>query len=102
MDSFHKGAGTPKYFRVSFISSYPVAAMLRLGALLSYNDMFFLNCELLGFLSVCVYGGGDRDGQIQDVSKGVDIIIATPGRLNDLQMNNFVNLKSVTYLVIMK
>ncbi|ERE74964.1 putative ATP-dependent RNA helicase DDX43-like protein [Cricetulus griseus] len=45
--------------------------------------------------SVCVYGGGDRDGQIQDVSKGVDIIIATPGRLNDLQMNNFVNLKSV-------
>ncbi|XP_021063478.1 probable ATP-dependent RNA helicase DDX43 [Mus pahari] len=50
--------------------------------------------------SVCVYGGGDRDGQIQDVSKGVDIIIATPGRLNDLQMNNFVNLKSVTYLVL--
>ena len=50
--------------------------------------------------SVCVYGGGDRDGQIQDVSKGVDIIIATLGRLNDLQMNNFVNLKSVTYLVL--
>ncbi|KAG3289793.1 DEAD-box helicase 43 [Ictidomys tridecemlineatus] len=49
---------------------------------------------------VCVYGGGDRDGQIQDVSKGVDIIIATPGRLNDLQMNNFVNLRSVTYLVL--
>lgn len=54
------------------------------------------------FLSVCVYGGGDRYGQIQDVTKGVDIIIATPGRLNDLQMNNFVNLKSVTYLVIME
>ncbi|XP_046299006.1 probable ATP-dependent RNA helicase DDX43 [Marmota monax] len=53
-----------------------------------------------GLRSVCVYGGGDRDGQIQDVSKGVDIIIATPGRLNDLQMNNFVNLRSVTYLVL--
>ncbi|KAM4866222.1 putative ATP-dependent RNA helicase DDX43 isoform 2-T2 [Thomomys bottae] len=50
--------------------------------------------------SVCIYGGGDRDAQIQDISKGVDIIIATPGRLNDLQMNNFVNLKSVTYLVL--
>lgn len=62
-----------------------------------------LKHELLDFFwSVCVYGGGDRDGQIQDVSKGVDIIIATPGRLNDLQMNNFVNLKSVTYLVIME
>lgn len=50
--------------------------------------------------SVCIYGGGDREAQIQDVSKGVDIVIATPGRLNDLQMNNFIRLKSVTYLVL--
>ncbi|CAD7678034.1 unnamed protein product [Nyctereutes procyonoides] len=53
-----------------------------------------------GLKSVCIYGGGDRNGQIQDLKKGVDIIIATPGRLNDLQMNNFVNLKSITYLVL--
>ena len=54
------------------------------------------------FLSVCIYGGGDRDGQIKDLAKGVDIIIATPGRLHDLQMNNFVYLKSITYLVIVE
>ncbi|NXR61344.1 DDX43 helicase, partial [Rhadina sibilatrix] len=48
--------------------------------------------------SICVYGGGDRRGQIDMVTKGVDIVIATPGRLNDLQMNNFINLKSITYL----
>uniref|UniRef100_A0A4X1VJ18 RNA helicase n=1 Tax=Sus scrofa TaxID=9823 RepID=A0A4X1VJ18_PIG len=53
-----------------------------------------------GLKSVCVYGGGDRDGQIKDLLKGVDIIIATPGRLNDLQMNNFVYLKSISYLVL--
>uniref|UniRef100_A0A8C6E4S9 RNA helicase n=1 Tax=Moschus moschiferus TaxID=68415 RepID=A0A8C6E4S9_MOSMO len=53
-----------------------------------------------GLKSVCIYGGGDRDGQIKDLSKGVDIIIATPGRLHDLQMNNFVYLKSITYLVL--
>ncbi|TKC44563.1 hypothetical protein EI555_010932, partial [Monodon monoceros] len=53
-----------------------------------------------GLKSVCIYGGGDRDGQIKDLAKGVDIIIATPGRLHDLQMNNFVHLKSVTYLVL--
>lgn len=29
----------------------------------------------------------------------MDIVIATPGRLNDLQMNNYINLKSTTYLV---
>ncbi|XP_020936232.1 DEAD box protein 53 [Sus scrofa] len=53
-----------------------------------------------GLKSVCIYGGGNRKGQIQDIMKGVDIIIATPGRLNDLQMNNFVNLRSITYLVL--
>ncbi|KFV50321.1 putative ATP-dependent RNA helicase DDX43, partial [Tyto alba] len=51
-----------------------------------------------GIKSICVYGGGDRKGQIDVVTKGVDIVIATPGRLNDLQMNNFINLKSITYL----
>ncbi|NXI72219.1 DDX43 helicase, partial [Anseranas semipalmata] len=51
-----------------------------------------------GIKSICIYGGGDRKGQINMVTKGVDIVIATPGRLNDLQMNNFINLKSITYL----
>ncbi|XP_063772881.1 probable ATP-dependent RNA helicase DDX43 isoform X2 [Pseudophryne corroboree] len=53
-----------------------------------------------GFESICIYGGGDRKKQINVVSKGVDIVIATPGRLNDLQMNNIITLKSITYLVL--
>ncbi|XP_074006934.1 probable ATP-dependent RNA helicase DDX43 [Numenius arquata] len=53
-----------------------------------------------GIKSICIYGGGDRRGQIDVVTKGVDVVIATPGRLHDLQMNNFVNLKSITYLVL--
>ncbi|XP_036160138.1 probable ATP-dependent RNA helicase DDX53 [Myotis myotis] len=50
--------------------------------------------------SICIYGGGSRQQQIKDVAQDIDIIIATPGRLNDLQMNNFVNLRSITYLVL--
>ncbi|KAJ8248075.1 hypothetical protein GJAV_G00237990 [Gymnothorax javanicus] len=53
-----------------------------------------------GFKSICIYGGGDRRAQISLTSSGVDIVIATPGRLNDLQMNNYINLRSVTYLVL--
>ncbi|NXI47360.1 DDX43 helicase, partial [Galbula dea] len=51
-----------------------------------------------GIKSICIYGGGDRRGQIDVVTKGVDVVIATPGRLHDLQMNNFIHLKSITYL----
>ena len=49
--------------------------------------------------SVCVYGGGNRREQINVVTKGVEIIVATPGRLNDLVQNGIINVKSVTYLV---
>lgn len=54
---------------------------------------------VLLYLSLCIYGGGDRRGQINFVKGGVDIVIATPGRLNDLQMNDLISLSSITYLV---
>ncbi|KPP61228.1 hypothetical protein Z043_120700 [Scleropages formosus] len=53
-----------------------------------------------GFKSVCIYGGGDRKAQINRVTRGVDVVIATPGRLNDLQMNEHLSLRFVTYLVL--
>ncbi|XP_034041355.1 probable ATP-dependent RNA helicase DDX43 [Thalassophryne amazonica] len=53
-----------------------------------------------GYKSICIYGGGDRRGQVTTVKGGVDIVIATPGRLNDLQMNELINLRSITYLVL--
>jgi len=50
--------------------------------------MFSLNCTSfnrhVSFCSVCVYGGGNRREQVNTVAEGVEIIIATPGRLNDL------------------
>uniref|UniRef100_A0A2L2Y758 RNA helicase n=1 Tax=Parasteatoda tepidariorum TaxID=114398 RepID=A0A2L2Y758_PARTP len=49
---------------------------------------------------VCIYGGGSRRNQIGVVTKGVDIVIATPGRLNDLVMNKIIDVTGVTYLVL--
>ncbi|ERL92627.1 hypothetical protein D910_09940 [Dendroctonus ponderosae] len=50
--------------------------------------------------SVCVYGGGARKEQIDVVSRGVDIVIATPGRMNDLNQAGHLNVRSVTYVVL--
>ena len=50
--------------------------------------------------SCCVYGGGSRKEQITSVETGVQIIIATPGRLNDLVQAGHVNVLSITYLVL--
>ncbi|KOC61391.1 putative ATP-dependent RNA helicase DDX43 [Habropoda laboriosa] len=53
-----------------------------------------------GFKAVCLYGGGSRKEQVNVVTKGVEIVIATPGRLNDLVESNILNLNSITYLVL--
>ncbi|XP_050099956.1 probable ATP-dependent RNA helicase DDX43 [Anopheles aquasalis] len=50
--------------------------------------------------AVCLYGGGDRRAQMNVVRSGVEIIIATPGRLNDLVQEGVVNVSSITYLVL--
>ncbi|KAJ3341754.1 ATP-dependent RNA helicase dbp2 [Gonapodya sp. JEL0774] len=48
----------------------------------------------------CVYGGVPKGQQIRDLSRGVEIVIATPGRLIDMIESGKTNLKRVTYLVL--
>ena len=56
--------------------------------------------EYHGIKSVCVYGGGSRKDQCKVITDGVEIIIATPGRLNDLVESGFIAVESITYLVL--
>ncbi len=54
-----------------------------------------------GISSVCVYGGqGNRRNQASRLESGVDIVIATPGRLIDFLEKRTTNLRRVTYLVL--
>ncbi|XP_019960942.2 probable ATP-dependent RNA helicase DDX17 isoform X2 [Paralichthys olivaceus] len=50
--------------------------------------------------STCVYGGAPKGPQIRDLERGVEICIATPGRLIDLLEAGKTNLRRCTYLVL--
>uniref|UniRef100_A0A453E5D7 RNA helicase n=1 Tax=Aegilops tauschii subsp. strangulata TaxID=200361 RepID=A0A453E5D7_AEGTS len=50
--------------------------------------------------STCIYGGVPKGPQVRDLQKGVEIIIATPGRLIDMMESHHTNLRRVTYLVL--
>ncbi|KAK2663671.1 hypothetical protein Ddye_002245 [Dipteronia dyeriana] len=50
--------------------------------------------------STCVYGGTPKGPQIRDLQRGVEIVIATPGRLIDMLEAQHTNLRRVTYLVL--
>lgn len=47
-----------------------------------------------------IYGGVPQNSQVRMLKSGVDILIATPGRLLDLIKQGFVHLQSVTHLVL--
>ncbi|XP_037415295.1 DEAD-box ATP-dependent RNA helicase 30-like [Triticum dicoccoides] len=50
--------------------------------------------------STCIYGGAPKGPQIRDLRRGVEIVIATPGRLIDMLEAGHTNLRRVTYLVL--
>ncbi|XP_049428249.1 probable ATP-dependent RNA helicase DDX17 [Epinephelus fuscoguttatus] len=50
--------------------------------------------------STCVYGGAPKGPQIRDLERGVEICIATPGRLIDFLESGKTNLRRCTYLVL--
>ncbi|MBT3922366.1 MAG: DEAD/DEAH box helicase [Nitrospina sp.] len=52
------------------------------------------------FRTVCVIGGVDYDKQRNQIKAGLDILIATPGRLIDFYKQKFFSLKSVEVLVV--
>ncbi len=53
-----------------------------------------------GVYSTCLYGGTPKGPQIGMLRRGVDIIVATPGRCNDLAEMGILNLADVKYLVL--
>ncbi|EIE25472.1 DEAD-box RNA helicase [Coccomyxa subellipsoidea C-169] len=50
--------------------------------------------------NTCVYGGAPKGPQMRDLRNGVEIVIATPGRLIDMLESRVTNLRRVTYLVL--
>nr|XP_019010017.1 ATP-dependent RNA helicase DBP2-A [Kwoniella pini CBS 10737]OCF48798.1 ATP-dependent RNA helicase DBP2-A [Kwoniella pini CBS 10737] len=50
--------------------------------------------------NTAIYGGAPKGPQIRDLQRGVEICVATPGRLIDMLETGKTNLKRVTYLVM--
>lgn len=53
-----------------------------------------------GIHVVAVYGGASISMQIRDIRRGVQIVVATPGRLIDLIERKAINLEEIKYVVL--
>lgn len=56
--------------------------------------------RILELKSVCIYGGVGIDRQAQALRRGVDIIVATPGRLMDHMERGNIDFSGLTTLVL--
>ncbi len=55
----------------------------------------------IGKLNVaCVFGGASISGQISEIRRGAQIIVATPGRLIDLSQRGAVKLNQLEYIIL--
>ena len=56
--------------------------------------------KYLQLTSTVIFGGVGMNPQVARIKKGVDILVATPGRLLDLQQQGFLDLSTVEILVL--
>jgi superfamily II DNA/RNA helicase len=64
------------------------------------HDVLAPLAKKLGLSAVAVYGGADIDRQVSKLRKGVDLVIATPGRLIDLGDRGEVSVEDLETLVL--
>jgi len=57
-------------------------------------------CYKSGLRVVVVYGGKPIQHQVNHLQKGVDIIVATPGRLSDLMRQGYVTMEKIQFMVL--
>ncbi|CAF1357737.1 unnamed protein product [Rotaria sordida] len=57
-------------------------------------------CAATNARSTCIYGGAPKPPQKREIRYGIEICIATPGRLLDFVREKTINLDRVTFLVL--
>ena len=64
------------------------------------KEMADFAANMKKFNMVAVYGGSSIVDQIKQIRRGVQIVVATPGRLIDLIERKAINLEAIKYVVL--
>lgn len=64
------------------------------------EESFTAYSQYMDIKSLVIFGGVSQNSQTRALREGVDILIATPGRMLDLYSQKFINLSKVKYFVL--
>ena len=95
--------GLPLLQLISVEKKYPQALVVcptRELCMQIVNEIELFKKHIRGAHVVAVYGGASIGAQIRDLKRGVQIVVATPGRLIDLIERKAINLEQIEYVVL--
>ncbi|MUP37781.1 DEAD/DEAH box helicase [Labilibaculum euxinus] len=64
------------------------------------KDSFSEYGKYTGILNTVIFGGVKQGAQTQALNRGVDVLVATPGRLLDLIQQGYISLRDIKYFVL--
>lgn len=67
---------------------------------LQIGESFTAYSRFTGIRNTVIFGGIKQARQTEALKKGVDILIATPGRLLDLMSQGYISLRDIQYAVL--
>lgn len=67
---------------------------------LQISENFTSYSKNLNLSHTTVFGGVSQHLQVKDLKRGVDVLIATPGRLLDLMQQGFIKLNNIEFFVL--
>jgi len=88
-----KGSGERRQIRALIVAPTRELAI-------QIEDSFRTYGKNLNLKTLVIYGGVSQNPQTKDLTNGVDILVATPGRLLDLINQRYISLKNVKYFVL--
>jgi len=95
--------GLPMLHLIDAAQKYPQALIVcptRELCLQIEKEMILFKKYLPAVNVVAVYGGSSISTQIRDIKRGVQIVVATPGRLIDLIERKAIDLSKIKYVVL--
>ncbi|MDE5419164.1 DEAD/DEAH box helicase [Labilibaculum sp. DW002] len=64
------------------------------------RDNFTEYGKYTGIMNTVIFGGVKQGAQTQALNRGVDVLVATPGRLLDLIGQGYISLRDIQYFVL--
>ncbi len=95
IDKIHTSKRSKRNYGIQCIVMVPTRELAQ-----QIGTVFNKLCKHTRVKALAIYGGVDQDHQIDRLTKGVDILIATPGRMFDLISQNVISLEKVQTLIL--